>query len=662
MGSMETSTLAANILAPLSPNTAALLKPVGISNQDRIKITIDTRNDDYFFCEIYGERNGVRVPASTAASLLWLRNILDKQEANYGQYRLAATDINCLIINAQWKPSAILFSDEAQAKYIYLISRFMSQTYSSKIRADYKINKVLPPEPVDFIDSPTKPLTDYQKVALFSNAHALFMEQGTGKTPVIIRRICENSRKYKARTGKVYNVLIVCPKNVRNNWLREIKEFTTVTGNISVVRGTKLEREKQILTAFAVRADVTFSVIICSYDSISSTSEMFSVAKFNDIILDESHYIKNSRTKRWKCLKDLRENSDNGFVLSGTPITNSIIDLYTQLEFIDKGMSGFSSFAKFKEFYGVYEQDFSGTGVSKLVGYQNLPFLQERLSRVAMLITKVEAIPTMPLKVYLEREITLSEEQLNWYKSISDSIAIEIKNADMNNTMTANHFLTKMLRLAQITSGFLKTDDEVDTLGIIQKRGKIVRSKENPKLEELVKVIQETTDKEKIIVWANWTEDIIQIAERLKKENINCCTFTGSTSDTNRIKAEDDFNKKDAVSMKVFIGNAAAGGTGLNLRGYDPSNDTHGANCTTVVYYSQGWSMVHRSQSEDRAHRKGTRVPVTYVDLVVPSSIDEEIRNAVKMKQIDARSVQDIKEVMLRVLATMPSIEPAESE
>jgi SNF2 family DNA or RNA helicase len=252
----------------------------------------------------------------------------------------------------------------------------------------------------------------------------------------------------------------------------------------------------------------------------------------------------------------------------------------------------------------------------------------------------------------------MTSQQREWYIKLMNQLALEIETGTNKDgrKMTASHILVKLLRLAQITSGFITLDANVDPeTGDVKDPKKIEFTTPNPKLEELVEIIKETNEDEKLIVWSCFIPDIKQISARLEAEGIKFVTFTGSTSDEDRDKAVAAFNGKHARECKVFLGNPAAGSTGINLRGYEPdAPEDHGCNCTKVVYYAQNWSMVHRSQSEDRAHRRGTRVAVEYIDLCVLGTIDEEIRNRVVIKRTNADTIQDVREVMKRVLTAMP--------
>jgi len=259
-------------------------------------------------------------------------------------------------------------------------------------------------------------------------------------------------------------------------------------------------------------------------------------------------------------------------------------------------------------------------------------------------------------------EVEMTPEQTEYYAKLQKQLALEIK-ADLEaaeaagrpKQLTVNNILTKLLRLAQITSGFITWDPHYDDDGNIVEDRQVDRLDPNPKIEELVEQLKYKGPNDKTIVWACWVQDIRSIAARLTLEGIKCVTYYGSTPDKEREAIERSFNEDPTV--KVLIGNPAAGGTGLNLLGYDYWNEQPlTTNANHVIYYSQNWSMTARSQSEDRAHRRGTRRPVRYTDLTVPGTIDEEIRVRVLQKKKVALAIQDVRDILDRVLKSVPTI------
>jgi len=305
-----------------------------------------------------------------------------------------------------------------------------------------------------------------------------------------------------------------------------------------------------------------------------------------------------------------------------------------------QGWSGFSDWWAFKEFYGVYQ--ISGNDQhKKLVDCQNLPFMQERIARLSYHITKKEALPFLPDKVYDTYEVEMNERQAEVYETVAQDLFYQCEKllgeSGQPSAIVANNVLTRLLRLAQIASGYAVYDS-----------GETEYFDDNPKLIGLTEMLSEKEPNSKTIVWSSFVPCIKQISAMLDTKGIKHVTFFGGTSDDRRIEAERAFNYDRDCS--VFLGNPAAGGTGLNLLGYPPHDGAaYETNCDHVIYYVCDWSLVKRSQSEDRAHRMGTRSNVRITDLVVPETIDEEIRLRVSKKKLMSDSLVDIRD-MLRTL------------
>jgi SNF2 family DNA or RNA helicase len=243
----------------------------------------------------------------------------------------------------------------------------------------------------------------------------------------------------------------------------------------------------------------------------------------------------------------------------------------------------------------------------------------------------------------LEVEMTKAQEKA--YNTLRDTLKLEIE-ASMENTanrsLVIENTLTKLLRLAQVCSGYLVFPAVHNDDGeIIEERHTEVFPN-NPKLEMLVELLQAKKPGEKTIVWACFQHDILAIEKALTSAGIECVTYYGATSDKNREIAEYRINNDP--TCKVFIGNPDAGGTGLNLLGYPPLKPEIETNVSQVIYFSQNWR--DRSQSEARAHRRGTRVPVQITDLCVPGTVDEVIRTRVAKKRVNALALQDLREVL----------------
>ena len=464
---------------------------------------------------------------------------------------------------------------------------------------------------------------------------------------------------HKKPATRMYRVLVVAPKNVRTNWRNEYQRFATVPGKVTILRGGALKRMKQLVEAFADDDDdCEWTCVVCSYETLRMSWEYLQMVEWDLAVLDESHYVKSARTQRWKTTELLRDKCEQRMALTGTPITNTLFDLFTQLEWLGKGLSGFSTFKAFKKYYGTFVKRGKFTVLTE---YKNLPLIQERLNRLAYMITKKEAMPDLPSKLPDVVEVEMGSEQRKYYCDLRDQLMIEaeqsLENADKAGkprSIVTNNILVKFLRLAQITSGFIVWDAEFDDNGDEVEGKQIDRIDPNPKLEALVELLKNKGPDDKTIVWACWVQDLRSIAARLRLEGIDCETYYGATKEDARERAVTRFNEDP--KCKVFIGNPAAGGTGLNLLGYSPDKPEMTTNCNHEVYYSQNWSPTARSQSEDRAHRRGTRVNVRITDLCISGTIDEEIRTRVCTKRMSAYSLQDVRGIMQRLLELTPEI------
>lgn len=668
-------------MKPLSEATAKMLKPVALSKQDRLTLELDS--NEKFVAQIWRQslHGGKQFP-STAASTDFLDRVPEKRQLNNRggcTWELAATDYTAAIIAALWPREQVEFVDNAEVVFNYLLLTTTQQDANAEVYARYTERQSVAQRAREFGFDPTealgyapqvpikllpchqeRPLAFYQQVAAHnmveSEGYGLFMEQGTGKTPTSIAAICELARRVKFLQGRALRGIIVAPCNVRLNWLSEFARFTTLPGNVTVIRGGQLHRMQQIIEALAPDEDSYFSIVVVSYEALCQTWDMIGAVMWDFGLLDEGHYIKWPETKRAQFAFKLRDVCSKRYVLTGTPIANTHLDCYSLFEFMGKGWSGFNNWKNFRKFYGVFAE-VDGDGHQKLVGVQNLPFMKERFAKNSFIVRKAEVLPDLPPVVYSIREVEMTPRQTDVYTQIATKLAMEIEDeldSSTNKTMTVNNVLTKLLRLAQITSGFVTYDAEVDLEGEKMEPKTIEFFTPNAKLDELIIALKEQPEDEKTIVWANWIPDIKTILARLEAEGIDAVGFWGGTNEEGRKVAEDRFNGDP--KCRVFVGNPAAGGTGLNLIGYPPGREAEfKTDCTMVVYYSQDWSMLKRSQSEARAHRKGTRRQVRYVDLVVANTIDEQIRERVLMKQHTALEIADIREILANVLRGIKS-------
>lgn len=536
--------------------------------------------------------------------------------------------------------------------------------------AQFKQDKAVPEMPEDFDEPEGTELAGYQKVAhqfaLCESASAWFMDRGTGKTICSISLVCTEAKLTRRGElnpingeGHMMRTLVVVPKHLRLNWQREFSKFATTPGKVTIIRGGKHKRVKLLTYSVKDDPDCAFSVAIIPYDTVSQDLDVLQYIPWDRIIVDESQYLKNQSSQRWKALRELRDLSARRLELTGSPIGNSYKDLYTQLEFGYHGNSGFGRYENFRSFHGKFNKDgLLGNGVERLLGLENLPLLQEKLARFAYAVTKKEAELNLPDKIYDYYEVDMTKKQTEFYNKICSDLVVEIEDEEAGSVegkrMTADHILTRLLRLAQITSGFVTWQEVVDPL-----TGDVISPKsveqidsiyENPKINAVVEMMRDKPENEKTLIWSTSVEDIRAIHERLQAEGFRGETFYGATSSDDRVANEDAFNQDPR--FKYLVLNPMTGGVGLNLLGYDVDNpdDGYDTYCGHEIFFCCNWSSLLRGQSEDRAHRRGTRRTVRITDLVITGTIDIDIRTRVAERQEMASLIQDVSAILQSVL------------
>lgn len=661
------------VVEPLCSATKTLLKPLAnLQPNDRLAISTcnDKDHQGWWSMQVYSlMSDGSKASASRDAALFFFERMPEKKNLGYGRWFVPATDINAIITRTLFPKDAVTFLDEgAKTRFEYLLLRFTLQSKAATERAAFKINNVMPALPEGWREhpSPNRVLAPYQVVAAVTSVDqegfAGFMEQGTGKTPTIIRRFMYEAGKSQS----VYRVLIACPKNVRTNWKKEIESFGDLKGRVTVLRGGALERVKQVIDALACDEDDRYSVVVSSYEGIQRTWAALSHVEWDLTVVDESHNIASPWAKRTQFMMNVRDRSKSRVCLTGTPFKNGVLDVFYQLEFLGEGLSGFRDWKAFRSYYERYAEDEEGRstardyGDRKLIGWKNLPLLQERLARLAFFITKKEAMPSLPDKVYDTIEAKMGKQQREYYKQAQSQLAVEIEEelaSSTNMAMTMENVLTKMLRLSQITSGFIVLDRAIGEDGKPIKTNyddRVVFFEDCPKLDAVVDLVKEKDANSKTIVWCCWIPAVKELSKRMTAAGIDHVVFTGNTSERDRENAQRRFNEDP--NCRCFIGNPAAGGVGMNLPGYKPMEpDALSTNADHTVYVACTWSHVHRSQSEDRNHgRNRNRVAVRVTDLCVPGTIDDEIRERLLNKKAFSMEIQDVRNVMKRLLEELP--------
>ena len=437
-------------------------------------------------------------------------------------------------------------------------------------------------------------------------AYGYFMEMGTGKSKVLVDNIAMLYDK-----GKINGALIIAPKGVYRNWYsQEIPIHLASHIQPKMVlwtASTSKAKDKEYQTLFETGYDL--HVLIMNVEAFSTKKGLDFAAKFlrthkTMMAVDESTTIKTPTAKRTKAILNLGKQASYRRILTGSPVTKSPLDLYTQCSFLDEDLLGHVSFYSFRNRYAVMlDKNFGGRRVQIISHYQRLDELADILNVFSYRVLKEDCLD-LPEKIYIKREIELTDEQTKAYATMKSAALASIK----GKLATAPHVLTQMMRLHQITCGHLKTD-EGDTTNLKSNR-----------LNELMDVLDEVEGK--AIIWANYIYDIEHIVSELKKKygEDSVVQYYGAIKSEDRQTNIEKFQDPKS-NYRFFVGNPQTGGYGITLTA-----------ASNVIYYSNGYDLEKRLQSEDRAHRIGQKKSVTYVDIIATKTIDEKIVKALRAK------------------------------
>jgi len=451
----------------------------------------------------------------------------------------------------------------------------------------------------------------------------LAFEMGTGKTCTVLQIL---RHKFSKNEGMM-RTLIFAPIVVLKNWANEIDKFTNIkSSHVHILMGPASKR-----MSILEKVGEDSGIIIVNYDILSNKRIFTWLFEWAPEILvcDESHYVKNFRSKRAIAVSRIADNAKHTFMLTGTPILNTAADLFMQFRILD-GNKGGGTFGKhFYSFRHTYFQDENQQRAGTQGYFPKFTereaartTLKEKISLKMLKVTKEECLDLPSLVVQTMRVELSAEQQAPYNQMKRDFIAFvngEL-NAGVPQAIVAKIAITKLLRLQQIVSGFAKTES-----------GESVQLKDVPRRTVLKELLETITVDHKVIVWSVFKQNYIMIEDVCEKLGIQYTSITGQTKD--KAAAAHEFNTDPNV--KVLIGNPSAGGVGINL-----------VAASYMIYYSRDFKLSSDLQSEARSHRKGSEIhkKITRINLEAPGTIDELISEALKNKQNISKEVIGWKE------------------
>jgi SNF2 family DNA or RNA helicase len=470
----------------------------------------------------------------------------------------------------------------------------------------------------------TDPYAHQEEVFILSRDKrhfALLLDMGTGKTKIAI-----DSCAWLYAKGKIDAVLVIAPNGVHSNWEGELKihmpDWCNYIARIYNAKGNT-KKYKDYMSALGKGAE-GLKFLLMNVEAMATKTGQAYAEKLTRIyrtftIVDESSKIKNPKAKRTKaCIKVGRKSSYTR-ILTGTVVTQSPLDTYSQFDFLSPEILGFGSYFTFKARYAIIVKRQSSRGgktwfYDDVIDYTNMDELTNKIKPHSYRIEKKDCLD-LPDKVYTELRTYMEPDQKKVYMELKDKLIAELDDGEV---ITAPMALTKLLRLQQVTGGFVN-----DTFG-----GTHSVCKKNPKLETLMYDLDDVPPTTSVVIWARFRAEIQMIGETLKEVYgpNSYGLYYGGTSVEDRRQLIKDFQDK---KVRFFVGNPQAGGMGITLTA-----------ASLVYYYSNDFSLENRMQSEDRCHRIGQVNKVLYKDIVIPGTVDLAVLKAHKDKKGLADLVQ----------------------
>ncbi len=460
-------------------------------------------------------------------------------------------------------------------------------------------------------------LWDHQKEALEKakdkECYALLFDCGTGKTLCSIQIVRHKFKVHK----QILPTLILAPVIVLENWREEWQKFSNVPDERVLILNGPVKKRIKLLNEGLERLGNQL-IVITNYEGIVSSDAFFNDIYTNLVpdvlIVDESQRIKSHSSKRTKLVIKLADQTKYKYLLTGTPILNSLLDIYSQFRVLDNGESFGSNFYSFRARY-FYDKNI---GMPNHVHFPNWVVrpeayeeVKEKIYKKAMRVKKEDCLTLPPLvkqKIYVElspKQNKLYEEMLNNFVTSLDD---KVVSADMA--------LTKTLRMLQIVTGFIKDDDNNLT------------SFETPRKKAIKELLSDICEHSKVLVWCCFKENYAQIRDICTALKIKFVEAHGEISSNAKYEAINSFNTNP--DYKVLIGHPGSLGVGVNL-----------VSASYSIYYSRTYNLEHDIQSEARNYRGGSEIhqKITRIDIVAKDTIDEIIMDSLANKFGEAEKI-----------------------
>lgn len=441
-----------------------------------------------------------------------------------------------------------------------------------------------------------------------SAGFGLLFEMGCGKTLTAIAIMGALYRQHK-----ITRVLVVAPSSVCSVWPHDLAAFAAFPYEAQVLLGEKKQRLEALhrLTDYPNTANRLLIAVI-NYEATHREGIFEALEGYaaDLIVCDESQRIKNPRAAQSRAVQMLGDNAACRLILSGTPVQNSVIDLYSQYRFLDPSVFG-TNFYAFRNRYC----QMGGYGGHEIVGFQHMDELTRKEHSIALRVTKAECLD-LPGQTFVRRYVQLEPAARRLYTQIARASCAELENGEH---VTASIVLTKLLRLMQLTGGFIQADG-----------GGLPRPAGSAKLDALADILEDYVQEagQKLVVFARFRPEIAAICQLLEQRGLRYGRIDGEVPMDQRGAIVEAFQQDPGV--KVFVAQIQTAGLGITL---------HAA--SAAVFYSLDFNYANYAQALARIHRIGQAQPVTYIHLLAEHTVDDQVLDALERKEDLARTIVD---------------------
>jgi SNF2 family DNA or RNA helicase len=414
---------------------------------------------------------------------------------------------------------------------------------------------------------------------------------------------------------------LIAPKGVYKNWYdSEIPTHLPdhVDTNIVLWKTSDKSKKQQLLLNTLFKPGSHLNILIMNVESFSSGNGSDFAYKFlashpkSMVAIDEATTIKTPTSNRTKNILSLSKHCKYRRILTGSPVTKSPLDLYSQCQFLDPWLLDQQSYYTFKARYSICKKiQVNGRQVEIVVGYRNLGELSEKIKSFSKRILKEDCLD-LPEKSYVKHYVELTKEQQKVYQQMKKE-AIAFLDGKMQSSATV---MTQLMRLHQITCGHFTSDDGT------------IKDLPCQRLNELMDILEKIEGK--TIIWSHYTHDVKRIIKEIKRVygDDSVVDYYGQTDTDSRSKNIKKFQTDD--KCRFFVGTTHTGGYGITL--------TAGSN---MIYFSNGYDLEKRQQSEARIDRIGQTKKMTYIDIMTQDTVDERIVKALRNKVNIANTIMD---------------------